>query len=67
MKTFTSAPQSQSHAMSSSGGTQASASGVLQAYKDRIVQRQVIDEDELLQGKFEEPVQRVALDEEDLL
>lgn len=44
----------------------ASVSNVLQAYKNSISQRQEVDEDELLQGKFE-TAQREELDEDELL
>ena len=44
----------------------ASVSNVLQAYKNGISQRQEVDEDELLQGKFE-TAQRDELEDEELL
>lgn len=45
---------------------QASANTILQAYKNKTAQRQSVDEEELLQGKFA-TVQKMDLDEEELL
>jgi hypothetical protein len=68
MRTYVSTKQEKSQALHGSPkvSRQASAHDVLQACKDKIVQRQELDEDELLQGKFE-TAQREEIDEDDLL
>ncbi|KAA6346928.1 hypothetical protein EZS27_005562 [termite gut metagenome] len=67
MRTFIPKPETQSHAMQSHFTTanQAPMGAVLQAYKDKTAQRMEMDDDELLQGKFEETAQRAAFDDEE--
>ncbi len=60
------APVSRTLQGKAKASSQASVSDVLQAYKNGIFQRQVVDEDELLQGKFE-TTQRDELDDDELL
>lgn len=67
MKTYTQQRQTTSDTVQPKASKQASAHDVLQAYKDKIVQRQDIDEDELLQGKFNDTVQLEEFDEDELL
>lgn len=66
MKTYSRQPETKSDTAQPKASRQASAHDVLQAYKDKIAQRQEIDEDELLQGKFE-IAQREEFDEDELL
>ncbi|MFV0311292.1 MAG: T3SS effector HopA1 family protein [Dysgonomonas sp.] len=53
MKTYSRQPETKSDTAQPKASQQASAHDILQTYKDKIAQRQEIDEDELLQGKFE--------------
>lgn len=57
MKTYSRQPEAKSDTAQPKASRQASAHDVLQAYKDRTVQRQEIDEDELLQGQFSDTAQ----------
>jgi hypothetical protein len=67
MKTYSRQPETKSaDTVQPKVSRQASAHNVLQTYKDKIVQRQELDEDELLQGKFE-TAQREEIDEDELL
>ena len=66
MKTYISQPKS-SDTVQPKSSKQASTKDVLQAYKDKIVQRQDIDEDELLQGKFNDTAQLEGFEEDELL
>lgn len=67
MKTYTRQPETKANVAQPKASRQASAYDVLQAYKSKIVQRQEIDEDELLQGKFNDTVQREEFEEDELL
>jgi hypothetical protein len=67
MKTYSRQPETKSDTAQPKASRQASAHDVLQAYKDKIVQRQEIDEDELLQGQFSDTAQREEFDEDELL
>ncbi|GAB6122651.1 eCIS core domain-containing protein [Dysgonomonas termitidis] len=66
MKTYSRQPETKSDTAQPKASRQAPAHDILQAYKDKIAQRQEIDEDELLQGKFE-IAQRKEIDEDELL
>lgn len=67
MKIYARNPETVPDVTQPKASRQASAKDVLQAYKDKIVQKQNIeDEDELLQGKFD-TAQREEIDEEELL
>lgn len=66
MKTYSRQPETKSDTAQPKASRQAPAHDVLQAYKDKIAQRQEIDEDELLQGKFE-IAQRKEINEDELL
>lgn len=66
MKTYSRQPETKSDTAQPKASQQASAHDILQTYKDKIAQRQEIDEDELLQGKFE-IAQRKEIDEDELL
>lgn len=67
MKTYSKQPKIKSDTAQPKASKQASTHDVLQAYKSKIVQRQEMDEDELLQGKFGDAIQREEFDEDELL
>lgn len=66
MKTYSRQSETKSDTAQPKASQQASAHDILQTYKDKIAQRQEIDEDELLQGKFE-IAQRKEINEDELL
>lgn len=66
MKTYIQQPKS-SDTVQPKASKQAPAKDILQAYRDKIVQRQDIDEDELLQDKFNDTAQLEEFEEDELL
>ena len=69
MHTTQQQPQSVSHTIQSKSkaANQAPIGKFLQRYKDTTIQRQDYDDDELLQGKFEDTAQLMDFDEDEEL